>query len=102
MSDKLKEIAKWIFEQGKNITRESIEEKLQEAYNQGKIDSFIEQLDKTIDNIRFNTTNKIKHDKKALYESNFYDKPSEEDVVKMKALEYLEEHIEEIITQYKT
>lgn len=101
MLEKLKEISRWIFEQGTNITREALEEKIQKAYEQGKIDSFQEKVDETIDNIRFNTIRKIEHDKKALFESNFYDKPSEKDVIQMKALEYLEEHIGEIITQYK-
>lgn len=101
MPDKLKEIAKWILEEGKNITREVLEAKLEEAYNQGRNTSFREQIDKTLDDIHYNTMQKIKHDKQVLLESNFYDKPTDKDIIQMKALEYLEEHIGEIIIKYK-
>ena len=43
----------------------------------------------------------IKRRKQVLYENNFYNKPEEDAVVEMKALEYLEKHIPEIITKYK-
>ncbi len=101
MLNNLKEIAGWIFEQGTNITREAIEEKLQDAYNKGRIDAFNNIVDKTLEDIQFNTINKIRMEKKKLYENNFYEKPAEEDVIKMKALTYVEEHIGEIISQYK-
>lgn len=101
MLKKLKEMAMWILEQGTNITREAIEEKLQEAYNQGRIDAFNDVVDQTLKDIHFNTINRIRLEKKKLCENDFYDKPSEEDVIKMKALTYVEEHIGEIISQYK-
>ena len=101
MIDKLKEISKWFLEQGKSSTKEAIEEKLQEAYNQGKNESLKKQVDRTIDDIYYNIIKKIEQDKKVLYENNFYNKPSEKDVIQMRALEYLEEHIGEIIKQYK-
>ena len=43
----------------------------------------------------------IERKKQILYEKNFYNKPKEEDVIEMKALEFLEENISEIITYYK-
>ena len=101
MHDKLKEISRWFLEQGINSTREALEEKLQEVYNQGKKESLKKQVDKTIDDIYYNVIKKIQQDKKVLYENNFYNKPSEKDVIQMRALEYLEEHIGEIIKQYK-
>lgn len=100
MSEKIKEIAKFIIEQGIGITSEVLEDKLQEAYNQGRIDGFQKQIDETLDNIHYNTTSEIKRRKQVLYESNFYNKPEEDAVVEMKALEYIEKHIQEIITKY--
>lgn len=101
MTDKLKEISRWFLKQGINSTREALEEKIQEAYNQGKNESLKKQVDKTIDDIYYNVIKKIQQDKKVLYENNFYNQPSEKDVIQMRALEYLEEYIEEIIKQYK-
>lgn len=101
MEQKIKEIATFLLEQGVKITREVLEEKLQEAYEQGRMESFHEQIDETLDNIHYNTMLEIKRRKQVLYESNFYNKPEEDAVVEMKALEYLEKHIPEIITKYK-
>lgn len=39
--------------------------------------------------------------KKKLYENKFYQAPSEEDVIQMRAYEYLTENLSEIIKQYK-
>lgn len=101
MSYKIKDIALWLYEEGKNITKEVLEEKLFDAYNQGKADCLQEEANEIIEDIKYNTLRKIKLDKKKLFEDNFYNKPSDEDIVKMKALEYLEEHIGEIILEYK-
>ena len=101
MENTLIDIAKWIWNQGTEITIEVLEQKLQEVYNKGRLDSYLEQVDKTLDNIHYNTIMEIKRRKKLLYESNFYNKPSDEDVVQMKALEYIEENIGQIIIQYK-
>lgn len=101
MSKKIKEIATFLIEQGGRVTREVLEEKLQEAYEQGRMESFHKQIDETLDNIRYNTMQEIKRRKQALYGNNFYNKPEEDAVVEMKALEYLEKHIPEIITMYK-
>lgn len=101
MNYKIKEMATFLFEQGVKITSEVLEEKLQEAYEQGRMESFHKQIDETLDNIHYNTMQEIKRRKQVLYESNFYNKPEEDAVVEMKALEYLEEHIPEIITKYK-
>lgn len=101
MESTLIDIAKWIWNQGTEITIEVLEQKLQEVYNKGRLDSYLEQVDKTLDNIHYSTIMEIKRRKKLLYESNFYNKPSDEDVVQMKALEYIEENIGQIIIQYK-
>ena len=101
MSERIKEIAMFLMEQGIGITREVLEEKLQEAYEQGRMEGFHKQIDETLDNIHYNTMMEIKRRKQVLYESNFYNKPEEDAVVEMKALEYLEKHIPEIITKYK-
>lgn len=101
MSKNIKEIATFLLEQGVGITREVLEEKLQEAYEQGRMESFHKQIDETLDNIRCNTMLEIKRRKQILYENNFYNKPEEDAVIEMKALEYLEKNIPEIITKYK-
>ena len=101
MSNKIKEIATFLLGQGVGITREVLEEKLQEAYEQGRMESFYKQIDETLDNIHYNTMLEIKRRKQVLHENNFYNKPEEDAVVEMKALEYLEKHIPEIITKYK-
>lgn len=101
MSKKIKEIATFLLGQGVGITREVLEEKLQEAYEQGRMENFHKQIDDTLDDIHYNTMMEIKRRKQVLYESNFYNKPGEDAVVEMKALEYLEKHIPEIITKYK-
>lgn len=51
MADKIKEISMWLLEQGIGIAQEVLEEKLQEAYEQGRKDSYIDQVDTTLDNI---------------------------------------------------
>ncbi|MCR1833579.1 hypothetical protein NSA56_04110 [Oceanobacillus caeni] len=99
--DKLKQISDWIISQGAEITRDVLEEKLKEAYDQGRLDMYNEQVDDTLDNILFNTKRNINIEKKKLQEKNFYNKPSEEDVIKMRAYEYLNENLGEIIKNYK-
>jgi len=101
MKGKIKEISNWLLNQGAEITRDVLEEKLQEAYKQGQIDAYHEQVEATLDNILFNTMQNINLKKKELYENNFYNKPSDEDIIKMRAYEYLSENLSEIIKQYK-
>lgn len=71
MSERIKEIAMFLMEQGIGITREVLEEKLQEAYEQGRMEGFHKQIDETLDNIHYNTMMEIKRRKQVLYESNF-------------------------------
>lgn len=101
MENTLIGIAKWILNQGTEITVEVLENTLQEVYNKGRLDSYLEEVDKTLDNIRYNTMMEIKRRKKLLYERNFYNSPSDEDIIEMKALEYIEKNIRQIIIQYK-
>lgn len=42
MTDKIKEISIWLLNQGIGIAQDILEEKLQEAYKQGQMDSFHE------------------------------------------------------------
>jgi hypothetical protein len=100
MTDKIKEISIWLLNQGIGIAQEVLEEKLQEAYKQGQIDTYHEQVAATLDNILHNTMVDINLKKKELYEKNFYKTPSEEDVIKMRAYEYLTENLSEVIKRY--
>lgn len=101
MTEKIKEISSWFLEQGIGITRDVLNDKLQEAYMQGKMDANLELIDSTVDNIRYNTMRDISIKKKELYEKNFYNTPSEEDVIEMKVYEYLSENLPNIIKAYK-
>lgn len=98
MENKIKNVVTFIFEQGIEITRDVLEEKLLEAYQRGRNDGLQEQIDVTANNIRYNTMLKIRQRKQFLYENNFYKKSDESTIVEMKALEYLEKHISEFIT----
>lgn len=101
MTNKLEEISSWLFNQGVGIAQEVLEEKLQEAYKQGQIDTYHEQVEATLDNILYNTMQNINLKKKELYENNFYNIPSEEDVIQMRAYEYLTENLSEIVKEYR-
>lgn len=101
MKNTIKEIANWIFEQGKEISLDVLEEKLQEAYKQGQIDTYHEQVGATLDNILNNTLLDINLKMKKLYENNFYKIPSDEDIIQMRAYEYLTENLAEIVKEYK-
>ena len=101
ISEKTKEIVHLLFEQGIEITREVLEEILQKAYDTGREDSFRIEVDKIVDNIYYCTMLEINKRKQVLYENNFYNKPEEEAVIEMKALEYLEKHLPQILTDYK-
>lgn len=101
MEQNLRNIATFLLDGVTEITRDVLEEKLQEAYGQGVNDGFRNRIDNTLDNIRGNTMLEIQKRKRVLYENNFYNKPAEEAVVEMKALEYLEKHIPEIIAIYR-
>lgn len=101
MQTNIKELAKWLMNQAATITIEALEDRLLEAYNQGRLDAFNKQVDNTLDNIHYNTMLEIKQRKAKLYEQNFFNIPSDEAIVEMKALQYVEEHIGEIIRQYR-
>jgi len=68
---------------------------------QGQIDTYHEQVEATLDNILVNTMHNINLKKKKLYENNFYKTPSEEDVIQMRAYEYLTENLSEIVKKYR-
>lgn len=54
MDKKVKDILDFLMEQGKEITREVLEEKLEEAYKQGRIDSSDEWIERTLNDIYYN------------------------------------------------
>lgn len=101
MNDKIKEISTWLLNQGIGIAQEVLDEKLQEAYKQGQIDTYYEIADATLDNILYNTMRDINIRKKKLYENNFYKTPSEEDIIQMRAYDYLTENLSKIIKIYR-
>lgn len=101
MTDKIKEISMWLVNQGIGVAQEILDEKLQEAYKQGQMDAYHEQIDKTLDNIMYNTMLQINQKKKELYEKNYYNEPSEEDKIQMRVYEYLTENLSTIIRQYR-
>lgn len=101
MMNYIKEILDWIYDQGKEITREVLECKLQEAYKRGKIDGYQEIVQNTLDNILYCTLNDIYVKQRKLYENNFYNMPSKDDVIQMRAYEYLTENLSKIIKAYQ-
>lgn len=101
MSGKIKEIVDWLLVQGAEATRTVLEEKLNEAYNAGRCDAYDEALEVATNDIKNNIMLNIKREKNVLYENNFYQTPSEEATIQMRAYEYLEEKLPEIIKQYK-
>lgn len=101
MTDKLKEISSWLLEQGIGITRDVLNEKLEEAYKQGQLDGYHEQVETTLDNILSNTMLDIDKKKKVLFEKNFYNVPSEEDTIEMRVYEYLTENLPKIVKAYR-
>ena len=101
MTDKLKEISSWLLEQGIGITRDVLNEKLEEAYKQGQLDGYHEQVETTLDNILSNTMLDIDKKKKVLFEKNFYNVPSEEDAIEMIVYEYLTENLPKIVKAYR-
>lgn len=89
MDDKTKEILDSIMSQGRQITGDVLEEKLQEAYNAGRLKGYEDQVDCTISNIKYNINLEIKKRMRKLQEDNFYCKPSEETKIEMCAYELL-------------
>lgn len=101
MTNRIKEIAIWLLNQGREITLDVLEEKLQEAYKQGQIDTYYELVEATLDNILVNTMLNINLKRKELYENNFYNSPSDEDIIQMRAYEYLTENLSKIVKEYR-
>lgn len=68
MIEKIKEISSWLLDQGIGITGDVLNEKLEEAYKQGKLDGYHEQGDATLNNIAGNIMLYIDKKKKVLFE----------------------------------
>lgn len=66
MRPDIKELAKWLMNQAATITREVLEERLLEAYNQGRLDAVYKQTDNTLDDIHHNTLMEVKQRKAKL------------------------------------
>ena len=64
MDKKVKDILDFLMEQGKEITREVLEEKLEEAYKQGRIDSSDEWIERTLNDIYYNIVLELDKKKK--------------------------------------
>ena len=101
MQKNIREIASWLLEQGREITREVLEEKLEEAYRQGWADARSEGTDAALADILNNATLEIKQRMQTLYERNFYNVPSPEDQNEMRAYEFLLENLPQIIREYQ-
>lgn len=101
MTDKLKEISIWLFEQGIVTAGDVLNEKLEEAYNQGYVDGYHEQSNDTLNSILANTMSDIRKKKKALFEKNYYIVPTEEDIIEMKVYEYLTDNLSKIVKAYR-
>ena len=99
--DEINKILDFLLTQGKEITRDVLEEKLQEVYRQGRTAAFHEQVDTALENIYLNTIQEVKRRKQKLLEENFYNKPLTDAEIEMKAYELLLKIFPEIIKKYK-
>lgn len=100
MTDKLKEISKWILAQGREIVQEALDEKLQEAYNQGRMDAYRADVDRIVADLYHNTMLVINRRKVELYEKGFNTSVPAESVSEMMAYKFIEENLPKIMKDY--
>lgn len=100
MADKLIEISKWILSQGQKIAQEALNEKLQEVYDQGRMDAYRTDTDSIISSIYNNTMLKIRPRKMELYEKGFNTQVSQEEAAEMLAYKFIEENLLTIMREY--
>ncbi|MBD5151829.1 MAG: hypothetical protein HDT16_04915 [Oscillibacter sp.] len=100
MTDKLMEISKWILAQGREIAQEALNEKLQEAYDQGRMDAYHADVDHIIADIFNNTMLAINHRKTELYEQGFNTSVPVEKQAELLAYKYIEENLPKIMREY--
>jgi dihydroorotase-like cyclic amidohydrolase len=99
--EQINDILNFLWSQGKSITREVLEDMLEEAYTQGRNTAFHEQVDTALNNVQLNATHEVKRRKQKLLEANFYNKPSTEAEIEMKAYDLLLEILPTVIKKYK-
>ena len=100
MTDKLKEISKWILMQGQEIAQEALDEKLKEAYDQGWMDAHCADVDKVVADLYINTMRVVNREKTKLYERGFNATVPTEDVAEMMAYKFIEENLPKIMKDY--
>lgn len=98
---KVDDICKMAINRGLELPQDILEKIREDFCKECEYKTEGKLADEAIDNIYFNIMQKIQVDKKRLYEKYFNKDVPEEDVIKMKALEYLEDNLSEIIKQYK-
>ena len=100
MTETLKEISKWILAQGQEIAQEALNEKLQEAYDQGRMDAYRADVDRIIADLYHNTMLVVNRRKAELYEKRFNTSVPTEDVAEMMAYKFIEENLPQIMKNY--
>lgn len=101
MDKKVKDILDFLMEQGKEITREVLEEKLEEAYKQGRIDSSDEWIERTLNDIYYNIVLELDKRKNKLAQENFYNEPSMDAQIEMRAYDLTREIVTQVVKEYR-
>ncbi len=101
MDKKVKDILDFLMEQGKEITREVLEEKLEEAYKQGRIDSSDEWIERTLNDIYHNIVLELDKRKNKLAQENFYNEPSMDAQIEMRAYDLTREIVTQVVKEYR-
>ena len=101
MDKKVKDILDFLMEQGKEITREVLEEKLEEAYKQGRIDSSDERIERTLNDIYHNIVLELDKRKNKLAQENFYNEPSMDAQIEMRAYDLTREIVTQVVKEYR-
>ena len=101
MDKKVKDILDFLMEQGREITREVLEEKLEEAYKQGRIDSSDEWIERTLNDIFHNIVLELDKRKNKLAQENFYNEPSMDAQIEMRAYDLTREIVTQVVKEYR-
>ena len=101
MDKKVKDILDFLMEQGKEITRDVLEEKLEEAYKQGRIDSSDEWIERTLNDIYHNIVLELDKRKNKLAQENFYNEPSMDAQIEMRAYDLTREIVTQVVKEYR-
>ncbi len=82
-------IPDWLVKFGKTIILQVSERQLHEAYERGKMDAYLKQIDDVALEIFPYIISYVEKKQKQLREENFYNIPSNEDIIQMRAYECL-------------